>query len=85
MCQNVVVQFTYAWISSVNQHAYVDSHPLLRFDDIVAKIGGSKYFSQIDLRDAFLQLDVDEPSRRFLVVATHKGIRYLQVRLRQLH
>ena len=58
---------------TINQHVYVDPHPLPRFEDIVAKIGGSEYFSKIDLRDAFLQLEVDEPSRRFLVVATHKG------------
>ena len=58
---------------TINQHVYVDPHPLPRFEDIVAKIGGSEYFSKIDLRDAFLQLEVDEPSRRFLVVATLKG------------
>ena len=58
---------------TINEHVYADPYPLPRFDDIAAKIGGSEYFSKIDLKDAFLQLEVDEPSRRFLVVATHKG------------
>ena len=39
----------------------------------MAKIGGSEYFSNIDIKDAFLQLEVNEPSRRLLVVATHKA------------
>ena len=57
---------------------HVDPHPLPRFEDIVAKIGDSEYFSMIDLKDVFLQLEVDEPSRRFLVVSTHKAYMYFQ-------
>ena len=59
--------------ATINQHVYVDPHPLPRFEDIVSKLGGSEYFSKIDLKDAFLQMEVDVPSRKYLVVATHMG------------
>ena len=58
---------------TINPHVYVDPHPLPRFEDIIAKLSGSKTFSIVDLTDAYLQMEVDPSSRKFMVVATHKG------------
>eukprot|EP00731_Ephydatia_muelleri_P006866 Em0003g1114a len=58
---------------TINPHVYVDPHPLPRFEDIIAKLSGSKTFSVVDLTDAYLQMEVDPSSRKFMVVATHKG------------
>ena len=58
---------------TINQHVYIDPHPFPRFEDIIAKLSGSKLFSVIDLTDAYLQMEVDPSSRKFMVVATHKG------------
>ena len=58
---------------TINQHVYIDPHPLPRFEDIIAKLNGSKLFSVIDLTDTYLQMEVYSSSRKFMVVATHKG------------
>ncbi|KAL5470941.1 hypothetical protein EMCRGX_G029003 [Ephydatia muelleri] len=58
---------------TINPHVYVDPHPHPRFEDIIAKLSGSKTFSIVDLTDAYLQMEVDPSSRKFMVVATHKG------------
>ena len=58
---------------TINQHVYVDPHPLARFEDIIAKLSSSKLFSVIDLTDAYLQMEVHPLSTTFMVVATHKG------------
>lgn len=39
-------------------------YPLSRFDDITAKLSAGKYFSTIDLKDAYLELNVLKTSIR---------------------
>ena len=39
----------------------------------MVKLSGSTVFSIIDLTDAYLQLEVEEKSRKYMVIATHKG------------
>ena len=59
--------------TTINQQVFMDPHPLPRFEDIMVKLSGSTVFSIIDLTDAYLQLEVEEKSRKYMVVATHKG------------
>ena len=54
-------------------YMYVDPHPLPRFEDLMSKITGSKHFTKIDLTEAYLQMEVDEQSRKYFVIATHIG------------
>lgn len=58
---------------TINKYVQIDDYPLPRFEDITAKLSGGKYFSKIDLKDAYLQLEVHPDSRKYLVIATHKG------------
>uniref|UniRef100_A0A5S6QM96 RNA-directed DNA polymerase n=1 Tax=Trichuris muris TaxID=70415 RepID=A0A5S6QM96_TRIMR len=58
---------------TINPHVILDRHPLPRFEDMVVKLNGGTLFSVIDLKDAYLQMLVAEPSRKYLVIATHKG------------
>lgn len=46
-------------------------HPLPLPEDIYAKLNGSIIFSHIDLSDAFLQIEVDDQSKKYLVINTH--------------
>ena len=39
----------------------------------MSKITGSKHFTKIDLSEAFLQMEVDEQSRKYFVITTHIG------------
>ncbi|XP_035915857.1 uncharacterized protein K02A2.6-like [Anopheles stephensi] len=49
-------------------------YPLPLPQDIFANLANSTIFSQIDLTDAFLQIEVDEECRELLTVNTHRGL-----------
>ena len=59
---------------TVNQAGPVDSYPLPRVDELLASLWGGKYFSKLDLSQAYLQLLLDEQSREYVMVNTHKGL-----------
>ncbi|XP_055633904.1 uncharacterized protein K02A2.6-like [Toxorhynchites rutilus septentrionalis] len=69
-------------LSSLRSSAALQSqqYPLPLPDDIFAKLAKCKIFSQIDLSDAFLQVEVDEQYRGLLTINTHRGL-YLYNRL----
>jgi transposase InsO family protein len=55
-------------------NALVDNqHPLPLPEDIFATLNGGKIFSQIDLRDAYFQVELEENSKKICAIATHKG------------
>lgn len=56
--------------SALQPHQY----PLPLPEDIFAKLANCKVFSQIDLSDAFLQVEVHEQSRHLLTINTHRGL-----------
>ncbi|EYC40917.1 hypothetical protein Y032_0589g363 [Ancylostoma ceylanicum] len=49
-------------------------HPLPPPDDILAKLNRGRYFSQLGLAEAYLQLEMDEDSRPLLTINTHRGL-----------
>ncbi|XP_050072320.1 uncharacterized protein K02A2.6-like [Anopheles maculipalpis] len=55
-------------------------YPLPLPDDIFAKLAHCKFFSKIDLSDAFLQVEIEECYRPLLTINTHRGL-YLYNRL----
>ena len=52
----------------------VNQYPLPRIDDIFASLGGSKHFLKIDLRSAYLHMEMDDESKTLLTLNTHKGL-----------
>ena len=58
----------------LNKNIACDKYPLPKVDEILAVVGKSKIFSKIDLKDAYLQVPVDDESQNLLVVNTHKGL-----------
>lgn len=60
--------------ATVNPKLMVDEHPLPTIDEIFAKLAGGKKFSKIDLRQAYLQLEVDSKSSKVLTLNTHRGL-----------
>ena len=58
---------------TINLYIISDNYPLPRFEEIAAKLSNCRYFSVIDLKDAYLQLPVAEASQKYFVIATHKG------------
>ena len=60
--------------TTVNPALNVDQFPLPRVEDILATLGGSDVFSKIDLRWAYLQMELEEESKVLATINTHKGL-----------
>ena len=56
--------------NALDAHQYPQPIP----EDFFAKLNGGICFAKIDFSDAFLQLEVDEDSKKLLTINTHKGL-----------
>ena len=59
---------------TANQAVIVDPHPIPRIQDIFARMSGGTLYTKLDLSHAYLQLQLDESARDYLVINTHKGL-----------
>lgn len=59
---------------TINPVMQVQQYPLPRIDDIFASLGGGQKFSKLDLRQAYLQMEMEEESKKLLTINTHKGL-----------
>uniref|UniRef100_A0A914HFX2 RNA-directed DNA polymerase n=1 Tax=Globodera rostochiensis TaxID=31243 RepID=A0A914HFX2_GLORO len=59
--------------TGLNNALRLHQHPLPIPEDIFATLNGGRVFSQIDLSDAYLQVELDETSKEFCTIATHRG------------
>ena len=59
---------------TVNQVLDVEQYPLPKPEDLFATLAGGKLFSKLDLSQAYLQLPLDEASKPYVAINTHKGL-----------
>lgn len=59
---------------TVNQALETERYPLPKIEDILASLAGGEKFTKLDLSKAYLQIPLDEASRKFVVINTHKGL-----------
>lgn len=59
---------------SVNKHLKPINYPLPRIDEVFAKLNKAQYFSKIDLRSAYNQIEVTEDTAKLLALTTPRGI-----------
>ena len=59
---------------TANQAAKVDTYPLPRIEDLLASLAGGKSFSKLDLAHAYQQIELEEESRKYVTINTHKGL-----------
>ncbi|XP_043200519.1 uncharacterized protein K02A2.6-like isoform X3 [Amphibalanus amphitrite] len=59
---------------TVNVASALETYPLPRVEELFAVLSGGAKFTKIDLKEAYLQLELDEQSRKFTTVSTHKGL-----------
>ena len=58
--------------TTANPQLCVEQYPLPLINDIFANFAGDEKFSQIDLRQAYLQMEMDEQSKQMLTINNHK-------------
>ena len=61
--------------STINPFINTEQYPLPGADELFQKMQGGKRFSKLDLRTAYLQMELDESSRKYLVVNTEDGLK----------
>ena len=59
---------------TVNTQIEAAHHPLPTVELITFKLSGNTIFSKIDLKTAFLQLELNEASKELCTVNTNKGL-----------
>ena len=59
---------------TVNPVSKLDRYPIPKIEDLFSTLAGGKIFSKIDLSQAYQQLPLDEESKQYVVINTHKGL-----------
>ncbi|RXN38376.1 putative protein K02A2.6-like protein [Labeo rohita] len=59
---------------TVNQAANTEVYPLPRIEEVLATLSGGKVFSKIDLAQAYQQVLLDDDSKKYTTINTHKGL-----------
>ena len=58
---------------TVNPASKLDSYPMIpKVEDLFARLRGGKYFTKLDLSQAYQQLRLEEDSKRYVVINTHR-------------
>ncbi|XP_055632846.1 uncharacterized protein K02A2.6-like [Toxorhynchites rutilus septentrionalis] len=60
--------------TGLNDRLQSHQYPLPLPQDVISKLSNCTVFSQIDLSDAFLQMEVEESCRQLLTINTHRGL-----------
>ncbi|XP_061705627.1 uncharacterized protein K02A2.6-like [Cydia pomonella] len=66
--------------STLNPVLEVDRYPLPRAEQLFNNLNGGKLFSKLDLKEAYMQVELSEESKKYTVVNTHRGL-YMYNRL----
>lgn len=58
---------------TVNSVSQTDSYPIPKTEDLFANLRG-KYFSKLDLSNAYQQIELEKNSKQYTTINTHKGL-----------
>jgi transposase InsO family protein len=59
---------------TLNPALEIDQYPLPKPEELFATLSGGKYFSKLDLKQAYTQMLLEEKSREYATVNTHRGL-----------
>ena len=65
---------------TVNSGMKMDTYPIPKVKDLLTELSESKKFTKLDLSQAFQQIELDNDSKKYATVNTHKGL-YIYNRL----
>ena len=60
--------------TGLNDQIESHQHPLPTTEEIFSKLNGGVWFAQIDLADAYNQIEMDDESKCLLTINTHRGL-----------
>ena len=59
---------------TVNQASKLDNYPIPKTEDLLATLGGGGKYTKLDMSHAYQQLVLDDTSKQYTVINTHKGL-----------
>ena len=59
---------------TINSMLEIDQYPLPKPEDLFATLAGGKKITTLDLSHAYNQLELDEGSRKYVTINTHRGL-----------
>lgn len=59
---------------TINPYILVDQHPIPSVDELLARLNNGQKFTKLDLSDAYLQVELDEPSKSLVTINTPLGL-----------
>ena len=59
---------------TVNRVSKLDAYPIPKIADLYTKLAGGQTFTELDLSHAYEQMLLDEDSKKFVTINTHKGL-----------
>ena len=59
---------------TVNPVSKLDRYPIPKIEGLFARLSNGKYYTKIDLSHAYQQLLLDDGSKKYVVINTHKGL-----------
>ena len=59
---------------TVNPVSKLDKYPIPKVEDLFASLRKGKHFTKLDLSQAYQQLPLDDDSKKYVVINTHRGL-----------
>lgn len=59
---------------NLNKYVKKEQHPIPTLEEITAKLGGASYFTVLDLKEGFHQVELDEESKKLCSFSTPFGV-----------
>ena len=72
-CDKKTIRLCGDYRLTVNRAVKIDQYPIPKIEDLLTKIAGGKYFTSLDLSQAYQQLLLHEDSKKFVAINAHKG------------
>ena len=59
---------------TVNPVSKLDRYPIPKVEDLFARLSTGKHFSKLDLSQAYQQVPLEDDSKKYVVINTHRGL-----------
>lgn len=60
--------------TAINKFSKLDRYPLPKAEDLLATLGQGTFFTKLDLSSAYAQMELDQESKKYTYINTHKGL-----------